>query len=542
MLIIPGRSFNRHDIENSIKDYLQTLPDKEVWKDYFEDSVGKTLIDLLSAITELLIFKADSRLREQYFYTALTASSVYLLSDTFGHSVNRKSAASGKVTLNFSSPLASELIIPEGTRVDSSSPLVTTETVTVPVGSSSIELDVLQGEFKYILITSSSGDFYYLDDYVEKITAQGIEYERIVIEKGFKIDNSTINDTLKIWECSSTVDNELSVNNLINWSTMVPNLNSETVLLRTYYKGGVYLVFGDGTYGKRLNAGDKILIRYLETEGLSAFIPAGTSIEDLIFDIIGGSIVVSGTVSSAITGGSDEDSVDKLKLFVTSWFAAQFRAVTLSDWYSMLMSYPGVENVQVRKKDIYLAAETEYLRLSNKISSNQPITLPELQDLMELFINSCCTVEIVCLTQGMKEEDTNDWENPQDYWNVQRTNYLIEYIDNYKMISPSVEVVDPIYKELSISFTISINLGENKEYIINKVKEKTKSFCYKMGITFYPNAVTKEILGISSGIKRVDINEITINSVEVDEYSSITLNWGEYFRIQNENVLVNFAE
>jgi len=516
-LLIDSRSHNRIQIEANITLYLATLPDWERWKDMFQSSVGKVVIELLSGLTEMLVYKADTRLIENYLFTALTVESVYLIADMLGYNVNRKSSSEGVVKLTFKDTLTSQVILNDGYLIYDNDPsLIVVGNHTINIGATEAYINVAQGEFSYILFTNTPDESYYLNgkELVTKALT-GINFERLVVDDGFEIENAeTEKARITISTCTTDPLGNITTTDDIDWYTGVADITADNVLLRTYYLGGIYILLGDGIYGKDIASSDLLLIKYLKTQGRSISIPENTSLGSIYVTALGGPVqadmIVKTNVvdeSGAITGGSDEDSIEKVRTVVAGHLSAQERAVTLRDWQYIVLAYQGIVNCQIQKDD-----------------------------------DLCCTVQVVALTQNMTDETHYDWSHPDDYWDSVREDALLTYLDNYKMISTNVLIIDPTYSDLAINLSVRLNSSNVQlEDLRSDIKDIVKSHCYELGDILYTTEIVKDIIDLDDDILRVDVTQLKIDAtIQTNPYDSIILIWGKYFRTKSDNITISF--
>ena len=92
------------------------------------------------------------------------------------------------------------------------------------------------------------------------------------------------------------------------------------------------IVFGDGVFGRRPKAGSTIVVRYRSCagelpNGASLFVPDG---------LIDGHANIAVTTTSAAVGGAVAETMDSIKFNAPRAFQAQDRAVTASDYETLL--------------------------------------------------------------------------------------------------------------------------------------------------------------------------------------------------------------
>jgi hypothetical protein len=514
-LLLDTRLHNRHALEASVLSYLATLPDWERWRDMFESSTGNVILDILCGISELLFYKADVRLKEPYLYTSVTTEAVYLLADTLGYNVNRKSASEGKVTLTFASSLASQVTLSDGYQIYSGDiPLVVKGNHIIPAGSDTAEVDVAQGEFLYKLFTVTPDESYYFNgEAVPTSALLGVDFERLILDDGFEIENAaTETSRIALWTCVADIDNNLTTSGSIDWYRSISSLDSNSVLIKTYYEAGVTILLGDGVFGKKLTTADLLLVKYLKTLGSTGTIVNGTTLDDIVVSTIAGAVATTVEVTEAVTGGSDEDAIEKVRTEVAGYFATQERAVTVTDWIYVLRSYQGVTDAQARKNT-----------------------------------DLCCTVDVVCVTQTIGTEGHFDYNNPDQYWNATREAALLLYLEDYKMTTTQVIIFDPYPADFAINMVVTLSTATvDQTALTEEIQTAVKAYCYKLNIDFHPTQLITDISNLNSYIKKVVITQIVadIDSAGyvpvADPYDDISLGWREYFRVADANISISY--
>lgn len=549
-LLIEGRAHNRFNIQESILNYLKTLPDYETWKDMFESSVGKTVVDLMSGISELLMFKMDGRLKEQYLFTALNQTSMYLIADMLGYNVNRKAPATGTVDLIFSSPTPEKILLSAGTVLDGTPPITILDTVEIPIGTTKYSLtgnkiNAIEGYKEYVLLTSTPTNSYYFNGLqLKTIGIEGLDFERVIIPStSFNIASAT-NDSIRdsILSLSNyLVDSNgtlIEVQKNIAWVDKFLSLEQGSVIARTYYNGGIYILFGNETQGRKLSINDHILIQYLTTSGRETFIARNTDLGKIVLPTINGSSVIATVkVIDSIYGGSDEDSIEKLRYTLAGWHSTQDRAVTLNDWKYILLSYPGAVDAVARKVGEQ-NIDALFEDLITKVNNEELITSQELMDLQEAVDRSCCTVEVCVLTQNMVDETHTEWKEPDVYWTANEDS-LLSYVENYKMITTKAVIFNPVYRHLEVSFSLTVERNHpaisNLHSVIYALVNES---IYTMGKSFYLTEIIKKVYDAIGEIKRIEVPLLTLDGLEKDPYSVINLDFGNYIRTKKEDIIV----
>ena len=131
---------------------------------------------------------------------------------------------------------------------------------------------------------------------------------------------------------------KVSSNSAVYW---IEEVNNE------YYE----ITFGDGSFGKALKDGARIFITYLVGSGaLANGINAATnfSYDGTIITSQGQALDKQATITSATTtfGGAEIESVRSIKFRAPRAYSAQNRAVTASDYETLIREiYPGVSDI-----------------------------------------------------------------------------------------------------------------------------------------------------------------------------------------------------
>jgi hypothetical protein len=496
------------------------------------------------------MFKMDGRLKEQYLFTALNKTSMYLIADMLGYNVNRKAPAVGTIDLIFQSATTETIYISAGTVLDGTIPVTVLETIEVPIGTTQYSLSgnkiqVIEGYKEYLLLTSTPETSYYFNNsQLTTIGIDGVDFERIIISSTtFDIASATteeIKDSI-LSIANYTVDSEgvlIEVEESIPWVDKFLSLTIGSVVVRTYYNGGIYLLFGDVTNGRKLSINDHVLVQYLKTAGKDTFITRNTDLGKIVIPTISGkSVIATVKVIDSIYGGSDEDGLEKLRYMIAGWHSTQDRAVTLNDWKYILLSYPGAVDAVVRKVE-EANIDGMFEALVVKANAETLITSAEIIALQEAVDRSCCTVEVCVLTQNMVDETREEWAEPDTYWDANGTS-LLSYVEDYKMITTKALVFNPIYKHLEISFSLTVNRSHptisNLHDIIYSLLNE---YIYSLGKSFYLSEITKKIYDTISEVTRIEVPLMVLDGVTVDPHATIVLGFGEYLRTTKEDVVV----
>lgn len=457
MLNLSTRAQTREVMLAEVQAYLESLPDYVRWKDFFEASTGRTIIEILIGISELLMYKLEVRSLDSYLPTAISQSATYLLAQMVGYNPNRKYHSSGTVAFRFRTPTGTSFSIPEGYAFDQDIPLAVSANIEVPRNTTIINVPVIQGAWVNLTFSGSQ--------------ILGKDWEVLRIEEtNFQVDQTHL-----------YVEHDDVLLEVVDKIEMVgPN----SVIARTDYRGGVLLLFGDGTFGVKLNTNSVVNVRYLRTLGLSGIVYSGFQLGPHLI----GNGIADVIVSSNVQGGSNEDSIQKVKSLASKFFQTQGRAVTQYDYEAVVMSFPGVISAKVKRID-----------------------------------DACCTICVSALKQKVLV-------NKENYeWSDVEISELMLYLEEYKMLSTKIEFwqPQPIPINLHVRIVVSPSFG------IQNITESVRSFiidnyCYKLAASFYPTAVLDAIADSFTGILRVYFTDDDLTDGS-SPYTDISIECLEYF-------------
>lgn len=132
-------------------------------------------------------------------------------------------------------------------------------------------------------------------------------------------------------------DDVFLINSLTNYYCTVESLPSFQ---------GFTVEFGDGITSKKLNSGDRVLVKYADTKGSSGNI----STEGLITkfqvtpnDLTGNPAALFVTNDSLISAGKEYETIESIRHNARNLFYAGYRAHTKTDWETILNNHPDIQ-------------------------------------------------------------------------------------------------------------------------------------------------------------------------------------------------------
>ena len=316
---------------DQIRENLKTyLAGQSQFSDYnYEGSALSTLVDLLAYNTHYNALYTNLAVNEMFLDSASKRSSVVSIANNFGYTP--ASAVCSKATLQITvvnSPTQNQtLTLPKW------SPFSTT-------------------------IDSSPYIFYTIEDYTAQLINGIYTFDNIRAYEGVprtmtfvctqenqkiqlpydNIDLSTLYVTVQ-----PTGENPDFVRYQRSTEVLTLTNTSNVYFIKELEDGTYELSFGTNNLGKPIATGNVITVTGLLTskangDGAVAFSYTGGA--------VGGTVSVA--VTAASTGGGDKETVDQIKYNVSQSFFDQNRAVTPSDYISLIKrNFPGIDAVNV---------------------------------------------------------------------------------------------------------------------------------------------------------------------------------------------------
>jgi hypothetical protein len=317
-------------IRTNLKTYMQS---QTKFQDYdFEGSALSTIIDVLAYNTFYNAFNANMLANEMYLDTAQVRNNVVSHAKSLGYIPRSQTSAFANIniTVNAPSGLPSSLTIDRGTtfsaKIDNKTySFVNLEAQTILPQS---------GVYKFENIQINQGvlrTFEYIVDSTD--SRQKFEIPTT------KIDTATLNVTVRPNRASSDVSSYARVENVVDVDG-----TSQVYFLQEGLDGRYEIYFGDGVFGKKLDAGNVILIEYLVTE---AELANGAALFTMDGNIQGNTNVTI-TVNSNASGGSEREGIESIKFNAPLSFLSQNRVVTADDYSTIIKNnYSNAETVAV---------------------------------------------------------------------------------------------------------------------------------------------------------------------------------------------------
>ena len=379
---------------NTIKNNLKVfLAGKDEFADYnYEGSGLSNILDVLAYNTHYNGLIANFALNESYLSTAQLRSSLVSLAEGIGYIPKSRTSAAATVNINVNTGnLANRpsiLSLSKGTKFTSSVDDVTytfqtTETI------SAIDNGFGLYEFK----TADGSKNISLKEGVSKtktfiVGPDSINDVYIIPDKNIDMETAVV----KVYETPS--DTAFTTFIALGKATTI-NANTRLYIMKEAPNEFFELTFGDGvTLGKAPEAGNKVVVEYLQVKGEAAntaalfSASAKKSVEGQQFN------VNTITVTNAI-GGSKKESMASIRKNAPFQYATQNRMVTTADYATLVLTNFGslIKDIQAFGGEDALLPEFGVVFIS--IIFNDDVTLETINTTKDSIVDLADQLSVV---------------------------------------------------------------------------------------------------------------------------------------------------
>jgi len=320
------------NIKQNLKTFMQSQAE---FSDYnFEGSALSVLLDTLAYNTHYNAVLAHLLANESFLDSAIKRTSVVSLAKTLGYTP--RSRRCPVATINFT-------ITPSGA--------YTSSTYTLPRDT--------------VFTTSLDGTTYtFVPSEAVTATLQDVSgtpkfvFSNLKLKEGKRISNSFLITANKELDPVIIPNKDVDTSTLrVRVQTTGSNFNFETYVLHTgildidesskvYFleetiEGLYSITFGDDVIGKKLTAGNVVIVDYINTNGVTA---NGAKTFTCSTTLTGGGEIKVPVLIAAASGGQNKESIDSIKINAPKYNSARERGVTASDYKSLILA--SNENIQ----------------------------------------------------------------------------------------------------------------------------------------------------------------------------------------------------
>ena len=420
-------------IKVTIKDYLRSNSE---FTDYdFEGSNLSTIIDVLAYNTYITSYNANMVSNEVFLDSATLRENVVSLIQNVGYLPRSKRAArinasfyidtSGYATQPQNIKLHKGLVATTTEFTNESYTFVSLDDITKPVfNRRAVFTDIELVEGNYI---------------TTNFTVDSYDPNQRFILPNTGIDTTTIRVTVKPSQFSNTSRKYAQTGSVTschghhttNQTLFEVNGNSAVYWIREIEGERYELIFGDGIFGKKLDAPSFIEVSYVVTNGKDGNGICSVNFNGKLTSGRGNLALTSGVsllaVGKCSFGGADIESMDSIKKYGPRVHGSQNRAVTANDYETLIPSvfpeteavscFGGEELTPPRFGQVFCAVKpTNGSYLSNALKENLKNTVKKynvagislnITDLKYLYIEPNVSVYYDCNAGGSKNDIIN---------------------------------------------------------------------------------------------------------------------------------------
>jgi len=484
MPLVNFSSVDFDEIKQSIKDYLKSNSN---FTDYdFEGSNLSTIIDTLAYNTYISSYNANMVSNEVFLDSATLRENVVSIARNIGYLPRSRKSARARVTfsINVSGSTVVAVTLKAGPCCLSSQTFSNTsfsfcvlDDITVPVDSTGVarfeNIDIYEGSFLTQTFTVNSR----LPNQKYILPNSGIDTDTIRVSVK---DSASSSVTRKYQQHSSLID---------------ADKDTPLYFLRETEGERYELLFGDGIFGAELEEPNEIVANYLSCSGsapngLSSFSFAGR-VEDN-----NGNPLTNGfssiTLIEPAIGGDDIESVESIKKLAPNIYASQDRAVTATDYETLVprlygeaesvAAYGGEDLNPPQYGKVFVSIKPyNGVFLSEEIKRN-------LQLQLRKYSVAGIITEIIDLKYLYIEVDTNVYYNQNSAGSVDQvktavTNNILKYSNSTQLnkfgarfkYSKFGKIIDDSHDSITSNIT-TINMRRDLQALLNQFIEYSLGF------------------------------------------------------------------
>ena len=345
MPLVNFSNLDFNQVKTTLKEYLQTNAN---FTDYdFEGSNLSTILDVLAYNTYITSYNANMVTNEVFIDSATLRENVVSLARNIGYTPRSRTAA--RATISFSVDLTAVIPTPSSLTLKKG-PISST---TSSFGNQSFVFSIL--EDITVPVYNGTASFNNISIYEGTLLSKDFTFDFNDPNKKFKlpnagIDTNLITVTVKNNQNSTTGTKYAYQDSLFNLTK-----DSNVYFLQEISDERYEIFFGDGIFGKSLTGGNFVTADYIvcngdSANGISGFAFSGKltyNRNNLDYSVTSGISLLSTGLSSS--GGENIESVESVKKFAPRIYASQNRALTASDYETLIPSriYPETESISV---------------------------------------------------------------------------------------------------------------------------------------------------------------------------------------------------
>lgn len=459
------------NFDNTMRNFLSKTFG-ELGQYYTKGNIFGTLLEAIKGVTQNIMFYIEDAMTEQNIFTAMRKKSIMSLAKVSGYDVWYGSPAVGTITIK--NTIGNEL------DSGSTSIYIPDETVIKCEGN----------EYEYSLILEENNCY--------------INTKSTLVVYDVKIVQGKWNSSIYTATGEPIQTFEISVKSLWNKDYIKVHVNGNecTVydcfydmtgygyecVIQSGYKNDILLMFGDGTYGRQLQEGDTVTVKYLEHNGEYGNILASdtqtfkfvSSIYDGFGNELDGNDYLLISLSSHVCGGTNSDDYDNIKNMIG--YNSRSNVIASEDNFKLFLSRFSF----IGQSTIYTEANSLYV------------------------VAACLQKQIALIDTPSKylEMEPSDIVLTDEQKDLVKDSFSIS---NKSFAGLSLELEDPIVRQYAIICYIKTNTSYNKESIKVSITEAIAEYFVNLtNVTFIAKSdIVKTVIDKVDSIQSFDCDIIS---------------------------------
>lgn len=311
---------------DQIKTNLKTfLNSQSEFTDYdFEGSGLSVLIDILAYNTHYNAYLANMVVNEMFLDSSVKRASAVSLAKHLSYTPRSTRGARAKINITVNGPTGS----PAELTLNKYTPFTTTVNGTgyTFLNTQDYTIIPVDNVYEFTDVEVFEGQYF---EYTYVVTAPGPGEKYVIPNSG--VDTSTLQVTVQESATDLTTTSYALASDIADLDS-----TSEVYFLEENAQEKFEIYFGDGVIGKKLTAGNIVILRYLVSNGTAGNVSETITQSFSSPNAIGGSTDITIEVVNNSTGGAAKEDITSLKFYAPKFYASQNRAVTSKDFVTLI--------------------------------------------------------------------------------------------------------------------------------------------------------------------------------------------------------------
>ena len=453
-----------HDsiVNDCVARIKEAYPEK--WNDFYEDSAGMMLVEIFAYVVDLLLFYLERQANETYLPTATERQNLLNMCKLVGYKVSNARPAEVELLFFIREAIDSDVLIPKGTLVESAGGVVfeTRAEMRIFAGSLSVTIAAVEGETFSERIGISDGSRNQ-EFYLPRAT--------VVEVRSIQVDGIE-------WKAVDSVADQMG--------------DASVYMVDMDAFGRAIIMFGDGINGRIPESDTEIVAEYRVGGGIVGNVASDTitTVRQIIYDERSDRVQIAVTNPEPASGGTDPESISRIRLWAPRYFETQGRCVTQQDYETTAMTFQDADAGAIAKAKAIVrerSGEANIIRI-------YVLAYSDNRDHLALA------------SQPLKDA-------------------LLSYIDTKKMFTDWIEIEDGSWRFINFKGTLRLVPGLQHEVILGRVKDALRGLLdvdlQEMGGILRISDVYATIDG-TEGVQHVELDE-PLKSVQAQQNEVLLL-------------------